>query len=159
MLSRLLEDSLPSTDEMSGDTLLETLLLRGYLDAARHALCEHRPGAQVCRERFGLGLAGVFAVFAMWTSRESASGYWVVAGDPPSAVFPLSEAASPLAAIERYVELAEKWSEDVQAGAHPGPALQAPATPLYAEEVAAKMRTIRLLVLPALASLADLPGG
>lgn len=156
MKSALLEEPLlllPSTDEICGDTILETLLLRGYLDAARLALGVHQPGAQICREAFGLGLAGVFAVFAVWvrSAPGDVTAYWVVAGDPPPAVFPLVEAPTPLAAMVHYVDLAEKWALDVQAGAAPAPALQAPATLAHAEEVAAKMRTLRLLVLPALA--------
>ncbi|MBK7537586.1 MAG: hypothetical protein IPI49_19880 [Myxococcales bacterium] len=152
LLSRL-----PSTDEIAEHSLFETMLLRDYLAAARKVVCATPGFAAIEQERFGLGLAGVLAVFAMRVRLTSGAteDLWVVAGDPPSAVLPLAAAPNPFAAAEAYVALAERWAGAVLADEPELPRLQAPATPAHARDVAAKMHTIRRIVLPALTGIAE----
>ncbi len=144
---------------LQGETAYETQLLASHREAARAHLESFAWCTEVRDERYGIGVGGVIAAFAMevLVKGRTREWLWVVAGDLPPAYFSLARAVCPCAALRAYCELVERWVAAVQSGTLHRDVLPlgVEATAEAAGMVGAKLATMKRLVLPALCRVGD----
>lgn len=106
-----------TVQEMEGDDLQDSALLRDALVRARRYISGFIWCQEVLDEYFGFGVGGVVSVF-LFHIKNSASAeddyIWIVSGDIPTAYLVADEASSPEQALEIYVELMREWIEGVR---------------------------------------------
>jgi hypothetical protein len=151
--------ALPLAEDLVGQSDYETSLLRSYLEQARQCLLDFAWCTELREQRFGVGIGGVIAVFlveAVVKGRDR-EWLWVIAGDLPVVYFAHGRAPDPCAALREYCDILESWVRAVDTatlGRDIFP-LRAEPTRQVAQVIAAKVTTMRRIVLPALCP----PGG
>jgi hypothetical protein len=104
-------EKLVPVEEMTGEDENEGEQLKSMLKEAEAYLASYSWCHSITREFYGLGVAGVVAVFFFEIAGDPGvdSALWVVCGDLPSAYLVTDEAKSPCAALEVYCGLMEEW--------------------------------------------------
>lgn len=151
MVTPPLEDLVPADQMVTDDEEDNELLAEALADATSYV-----QALDVClevRERYlALGIAGVVSVFLfhMEATPGSEPWQWVVAGDLPTAAFPLTTAADATGALEHYCDTMTGWvarlrsGEDV--GAEPPPNLAQHAE--HAAALAERIAFVRTEIIP-----------
>jgi hypothetical protein len=147
-------DSLIDARQLQGVSDYETRILQSYREQARSSLEIFAWCTEVRQERFGLGVSGMVAVFAMETlvKGRTREWLWVVAGELPAAYFSLARATCPCDALRVYCELVESWIDAVHHGTLHRDVfpLSIEPTPAAAALLGSKLRAMRSYVVPAL---------
>jgi len=147
-------DLLIDARELQGVSDYETRILQSYREQARSSLESFAWCTEIREERFGLGVSGMVAVFAMeaLVKGRTREWLWVVGGELPVAYFSLARATCPCDALRVYGELVECWIDAVQHGTLHRDVfpLSIEATPAAAAMLAGKIEAMRRYVVPAL---------
>lgn len=152
------------SEEMSGDSKKDTLLLKEMAVEARDFLLSFEWCRRVRRSWFGWGVGGVCAVFFFEIearSKKIDKWLWVIVGDLPPAYLVVDESPTPLAALANYVDLMQEWVDVVKDKRPVDDCIpvNAPATREYANLLQRRLDFVRKEFLTAEPSATRKPRG
>lgn len=141
-------------DEMRGDDDVDDKLLHEMSDKAVRYVCSFAWCLEVYERYFGDGYGGIVALFLFRvTIREAKKPewVWVIVGDCPSCYLEFEGFGSPRAALLRYVEGLEDWtntSANKRESRKDLPPIYVPPGEEYVELLKKKAAGLRDVVLP-----------
>ncbi len=138
-------------EQVTGDSIGETMDLRGQSVTARRYLEQFRWCEEVVELYSGFQAAGVLGVFlARIVPRvETVDEWlWVVCGDVPPAYLVLDDAPDAMSALALYIDMMSRWVEAMLNGSQTDDLIpvNAPATLANAMSLRARLEVLRRFV-------------